>query len=309
MSAKPLSSHPPALPGIADCEPDETNTRKRRALQFGLICGLPSFLWQALFFIGPLMVLVAMSFWTVHNFRLTPDFSLNNWSHILQAGFFTNAYLYTFGLALAAALAASLLALPASYAIAMKTQPVMRRFLMLLLVVPFFTSYPVRVYSWQAVLSPQGVLNSLLQGAGLEPVLLLNTWMGSLIGMLTLTLPLVLLIQIFALQNVDRRLIEASHNLGCGRYKTILFVLLPSARTGLILAATLAFVMSFGDFISPSFLGGSRPPTLSILLTDQVKSGNHWPRAAVVAVIMVITLTTVVTLMLKLAYRKPRSAA
>jgi len=304
MIAKPLDSSTPAIPRIARDEPDRANTRKRKTLQFGLICGLPSFLWQMLFFIGPLLVLVAMSFWTVRNFRLTPDFSLANWSHILGSGFFTNAYLYTFGLALAAALAASLVALPAAYAIAMKTQPAIRRFMMLLLVVPFFTSYPVRVYSWQAVLSPQGMLNSMLKGLGLEPVLLLNTWMGSLVGMLTLTLPLVILIQTFALQNVDRRLIEASHNLGCGRYKTILLVLLPSARTGLILAATLAFVMSFGDFISPSFLGGSRPPTLSILLTDQVKSGNHWPRAAVVAVVMVATLTTVVTLMLKLAYRK-----
>src|SRR5690606_5161270 len=86
-------------------------------------------------------------------------------------------------------------------------------------------------------------------------------------------------------------------------------VLFPSARIGLILAGTFAFVLSFGDYISPALLGGSRPPTLSILLTDQVKSGNHGPRAAVVAVTMILTLLTVVLGMLALAYRKKAAAA
>jgi spermidine/putrescine transport system permease protein len=79
-------------------------------------------------------------------------------------------------------------------------------------------------------------------------------------------------------------------------------VLVPAARVGLILSAAFAFVLAFGDYISPLLLGGSKPPTLSVLLADQVKSGNHWPRAAVIAVVMVVTLTAVLGVMLGLAY-------
>ena len=66
-----------------------------------------------------------------------------------------------------------------------------------------------------------------------------------------------------------------------------------AARVGLILAATFAFILSFGDYVSPAYLGGGKPPTMSILIVDQTKSGNHWPRASVVAVTMVVTLIIV----------------
>lgn len=88
--------------------------------------------------------------------------------------------------------------------------------------------------------------------------------------------------------------------------RTIFTVIVPSARVGLILAAAFAFVLAFGDYIAPLYLGGSRPPTLSILIADQVKSGNHWPRASVVAVIMIVTLAVVMTSLMALAYRQRR---
>src|SRR5690554_7210 len=204
---------------------------------------------------------------------------------------------------------ASVLALPVSYALARKVSPRLQRLAILLLIVTFFTSYPVRTYAWQIVFSPSGILNSLLALIGVEPILILNTTSATVVGFLTLTMPLVILIQTFAIASVDQRLIEAAYNLGCSHGRTLFTVLFPSARIGLILAGTFAFVLSFGDYISPALLGGSRPPTLSILLTDQVKSGNHWPRAAVVAVTMILTLLTVVLGMLALAYRKKGAAA
>lgn len=271
---------------------------------FALTWAMPPLVWQAAFFLGPLIVLVAMSFWSIQNFRLTPDFVSANWVHIYSARFFSSAYIYTFNLAVIAAVTASLLALPVSYTLAFKIAPHYRRLLILLLIVPFFTSYPVRTYSWQIFFSPQGILNTLIAPLGLGPVQILNSARGTLVGYLTLTMPLVILIQTFALSNVDRRLIEAAYNLHCSRGRTIFTVILPSARTGLILAGTLAFVLSFGDYIAPMLLGGSRPPTLSILIADQVKSGNHWPRASVIAVTMMGTLLVTILIMLGLAYGK-----
>ncbi|SEO65949.1 ABC transporter permease [Aquisalimonas asiatica] len=278
-------------------------TLRFRQARFAIAWGLPPVAWQAAFFVGPLLLLVWISFWSVVNFRLTPDFVLDNWRHLLGSGSFINAYAYSFKMAVLTAVTVGAVAIPAAYTIAFKTSPRLRLTLLLLLIVPFFTSYPVRIYSWQSLLSPNGFINSMLDLVALGPYLFLNNWIGTLVGLVTLTMPLVVIIQTLAFSAVDRSYVEAAHNLGCGRIKTFFTVLLPLARTGLILSVTLAFVLAFGDFISPTFLGGSRPPTLSILLTDQVQSGNHWPRAAVVAVIMFVTLITVVLSMLAFAYR------
>jgi spermidine/putrescine transport system permease protein len=276
--------------------------RPASALSFQLAWGGPPLLWQLLFFVVPFGFLVAVTFWSVRNFRLAPDLTLANWERILSAGFFYSAYLYTFALAAATAVVASLIAFPAAYTIAFKVTPNVRRILIFLLVVPFFTSYPVRIYSWQIIFSPFGVINKLLGLVSIGPINLLNTPWITILGYLTLVLPLVILLQTFALGNVDRTLLEAAKNLGCGPPRTVLTVLIPAARIGLILAAAFTFVLAFGDYISPLLLGGSKPPTLSILLADQVKSGNHWPRAAVIAVVMVVTLMAVLLVMLGLAY-------
>ena len=282
--------------------------RWRQGLRFALFWGAPPLAWQLAFFVVPLGFLVAMTFWTVRNFRLTPDFVFANWTHIFKASFFSSAYVYTFQLALATAVLASIVAFPAAYAMAFRMSASTRRLLIFLLVVPFFTSYPVRIYSWQIFFSPPGIVNKLLATFGAGPVTILNTSTATIIGYMTLVLPLVVLLQTFSLANVDPRLIEAAHNLRCGRIRTIFTVLIPAARTGLLIAATFAFVLAFGDYIAPLLLGGSKPPTLSILIADQVKSGNHWPRASVIAVVMIGTLMAVMLAMLALAYAKPKRA-
>ncbi|MBS7588496.1 ABC transporter permease [Ancylobacter defluvii] len=279
-----------------------TSSARATRLRFAAFWGLPPLVWQLAFFVVPLGFLVAMTFWSVKSFRLTPDATLANWTFILNAGFFRNAYVYTFWLAGLTALLASLIAFPAAYTLAFRLQPATRRFLVFMLVVPFFTSYPVRIYSTQIFFSPQGIINAALHPLGLGPISVLNSPTGTVIGYLVLTLPLVVLLQTFALMNVPKTLIEAAHNLGCGRLRTILTVIVPSARIGLVVAATFAFVLAFGDYVAPLYLGGSKPPTLSILIADQVKSGNHWPRASVVAVIMILTLVAVMSTMLALAY-------
>ena len=290
------------MPAWAIAMKRETAARPGANLLFPLSLGGPPFVWQLLFFVVPFGFLIAVTFWSVRNFRLTPDFITANWVHIVSAGFFRAAYGYTFVLAAVTAAFASLIAFPAAYALAFKITPSTRRILIFLLVVPFFTSYPVRIYSWQVIFSPFGVINKMLSLFSIGPITMLNTPWVTVVGYLTLALPLVILLQTFSLGNVDRTLPEAAKNLGCGPLRTVLTVIVPSARAGLILAAAFAFVLAFGDYISPLPLGGSKPPTLSILLADQVKSGNHWPRAAVIAVMMVLTLMVVLGVMLAFAY-------
>jgi ABC-type spermidine/putrescine transport system permease subunit I len=162
----------------------------------------------------------------------------------------------------------------------------------------------VRTYSWQVFLSDQGLLNSALALLGIGPLPLLNTSFGSYVGYFTLCLPLVVLLQLFSLMYIDRTLIEAAHNLRAGRLRTVFGVVIPSARVGIVIAALFCFIMTFGDFVSPLYLGGGQQPTLSTLITDTTKSGQQWPRAAVIATTMIVTLLATAFLMVRHAYRR-----
>ena len=271
---------------------------------YGLTFSLPMLVWQLLFFLAPLLFLIALSFWTVRNFRMEPDFDTVNWVRMLGRGVFWDAYLRTFGLATAAAAITSALAFPCAYAIAFKLSETARRWAIFLMVIPFFTSYLVRVYSWQIFLSDNGIINALFARIGLGPYGMLNSNFGTMVGYLTLSFPLVVLLQLFSLIFVDRTLIEAAHNLRCGRLRTVFEVVVPSARVGLVIAALFCFILTFGDFVSPLYLGGGDPPTLSILITDTTKSGQQWPRAAVIALTMIATLLAVAFAAVSYAYRE-----
>ena len=199
---------------------------------------------------------------------------------------------------------ASCISFPAAYVLAFKTSKKIQQWAIFLLVVPFFTSYLVRIFSWYVVLAEAGPLNAILGFIGLGPYTMLNTIFGTTVGYMTLTLPLVLILQTLSLSNIDRRYIEAAHNLGCGRLRVIVTVILPLAKTGFIIAALFCFILSFGDFVSPYYLGGSKPPTLPILIIDTTKSGQQWPRAAVVAVMMMLTLFIIAFSAIWYAYRR-----
>jgi spermidine/putrescine transport system permease protein len=265
---------------------------------------LPLLVWQLLFFVVPLGFMFVMSFWLVKNYRMTPAFAFDNWVKMLSWNIFWNAYFYTFLLASVATVLASLLAFPASYGLALKVSDSVRRWAMFLLIIPFFTSYLVRVYAWQVVLAGNGIISAMLAWVGLGPLSLLNTAYGTIIGYLTLAFPLVVILQTISLASIDGRLIEAAHNLGCGRLRTVFAVIIPAAKVGLIVAALFCFILSFGDFVSPYYLGGSKPPTLSIMIIDSTKSGQQWPRAAVIAVVMILTLLTVAFASVTAAYRR-----
>ena len=276
----------------------------RRPISFyGLTFSLPLLVWQLLFFVFPLLFLVALSFWTVKNFTMRADFDTVNWTTMYGRKVFWQAYGTTFALAAAASILTSILAFPASYAIAFKLSDTARRWAIFLMVIPFFTSYLVRVYSWQIFLSDNGIVNVMLGWLGLGPYPMLNTAGATMIGYLTLCLPLVILLQLFSLVFIDRTLIEAAHNLRCGRLRTVFAVVIPSARVGLVIAALFCFILSFGDFVSPIYLGGGGATTLSILITDTTKSGQQWPRAAVIALTMIGTLMLVAFAAVKFAYK------
>ena len=281
--------------------------KKRRIDSYALAWRLPIIVWQLLFFVGPLLFLIAMSFFLVKNYRMVETFDLANWARMFSKDYFWSSYLYTFGMASLATVVATLIAFPASYALAFKVSDNVRRWAVFFLIVPFFTSYLVRTFSWYVILAESGIVNSILGNVGLGPFKMLNTPFGTMVGFMTLVLPLLVILQTLSLSQIDKNLIEAAHNLGCGRIRTIYAVIIPLAKIGLVVGALFCFILSFGDFVSPYYFGGSSPPTLSILIIDTTKSGQQWPRAAVVAICMMTTLFVMAFLAIRFAYRKPAS--
>ncbi len=265
---------------------------------------MPIVIWQLVFFVFPLIFLVVISFWLVKNYRMVPGLDTVNWTKMYSKGYFWDTYWRTLAYAMIATITTTILAFPCSFALAFKVSATLRRWALFFLIVPFFTSYLVRIYSWQIFLNDNGIFNRMFDYVGLGPFHLLNNFFGTLVGYLTLCLPLAVVLQLISLANVDRNLIEAAHNLGCGRLKTVFLVIVPLAKIGIILGAVFTFILSFGDFVSPYYLGGSKPPTLSILIIDTTKSGQQWPRAAVVAVTMIVTLLAIMFASVSAAYRK-----
>ncbi len=274
----------------------------RRFDPYALFWRLPLLIWQGAFFVIPLIFMAAMSFWLVKNYRMEPAFVFDNWERMLGRGAFWDAYWITLWRAALAGLIASAVAFPASLFLAFRLSEGGRRFALLCLIVPFFTSFLVRAYAWQVILAESGPVNAALGGLGLGPYTMLNSGFGTMVGYLTLVLPLVVIFQTWSLAAIDKSLIEAAGNLGASASRTLLSVILPAAKTGLVLGAVFAFIMTFGDFVSPFYLGGSKPPTLTILIIDTTKSGQQWPRAAVVAILMILTLFAVATAAVKAAY-------
>lgn len=274
-----------------------SNTSRRR---WPLL--LPPLLWQLTFFLLPLLFLFVISFWSVVNFRLEPDMTLKNWDFMLSRSSFWSAYGHTWALALGAAVVTTCCSFPAACSLAFTVSERTRKLALMFLVVPFFTSYLVRVYSWQAFLADNGIVNALLSVFGIETLPMLNSDFGSLVGYVTLALPLVTLVQTMGLAQIDRNLIEAAHNLRAGPVRTLFEVIIPLAKPSLVVGALFAFILAFGDFVAPTYLGGGAPPTLSNLIIDTTKSGQQWPRAAVVAIMMILTLVVTSLAAVRLAY-------
>ncbi len=274
------------------------------ARAFFALWALPMPLWLGLFFVAPLAMLVAISFWRVRNFRLQPDFVLDAWTRMLSQDFFWDSLIRTVALSGSAAAVLTLLAFPAAYCLAFVLSPKARMTAFGLLIVPFFTSYLVRIYSWQVFLAENGLFGSAMALLGFPGLSLLNTPFALMVGYATLALPIVIILQTISLLAIEKVQIEAAYNLRCGPARTFWSVIVPAAKPGLVLGALFAFILSFGDFVTPLYLGGGAWTTLPMLITDTVRSGQQWPRAAVVSLMMIATLLVTALAALAYAYRK-----
>nr|WP_315426641.1 ABC transporter permease subunit [uncultured Albidiferax sp.] len=162
--------------------------------------------------------------------------------------------------------------------------------LLMLVMLPFWTSFLLRVYAWKGILADQGVLNNLLMWAGIthEPIQMLYTDVSMLIGMTYVYCPFMILPLYANLVKMDFRLLEAAHDLGASPWHAFWLITVPLSKAGIIAGSMLVFIPSVGEFVIPSLLGGAENLMIGRVVWDEMFSSNNWPRASALAIVMIL---------------------
>ena len=253
---------------------------------------LPGMGWLLFFFAGPLIIIVIISFATRGPYgKIIYDFTAVNYSNAFDR-LYVPAFWRTLWIAAATTLLSIVVSYPVAYYIALRASDRWKRVLLMLTVVPFWTSFLIRTYAWVLLLRTEGVINTLLVKTGLvgEPLKLLYSDFAVLVGQVYGELPFMILPLYVALERLDKRLLEASQDLGANRAATFVRVTLPLSRSGLVAGSVLVFIPSLGAFITPDLLGGAKSVMLGNLIQNQFSQLNQPFGSAISLILMVAVL-------------------
>jgi spermidine/putrescine transport system permease protein len=264
---------------------------------------IPMYLFTVVFILGPLVYLLRLSFmWRSGVWDVEPVFTLWNYRLILQP-----VYLETFKqsvkLALVSTLAVMLAGYPFGYFMA-RLSPRWRGRVMLLLIIPFWTSALMRLYGWIIVFRSNGVLDHLLMRLGIrhEPLRLLYSYPAVVTGMIYALLPFMIYSVYASAEKMDRSLVEAARVLGAGRFRAFLTVTLPLTMPGLFSGVILTFIPSMGLYFIADILGGNKVVLVGNLIREQVMNVHNLPFAAALSVTL-MALTSLLLYLYRLAAR------
>lgn len=260
----------------------------------------PAGLWYAALLLLPLAVVLIFSFGersAVGGYA--PGFTLEQYAN-LPARF--AAFRNTLALAPFGTLASLLIAYPLAYFLAVKVSPRWKTMLLVLVIVPFWTSILIRSYAWIFLLGGRGI-PALLDWFGIEGVRLINTPFAVLVGIVYGYLPLMVFPIYVALEKLDKRLLEASADLGTPPWRSFLQITLPLSMPGVLTGTMLVFILLMGEFLIPAILGGGKVFFVGNALVDLFLQSRNWAFGSAVAVALVVIMLIVVALYGRLAKR------
>ena len=217
------------------------------------------------------------------------DFESYVW--LAQDSLYINAFLSSLQIAVVSTFLALLVAFPMAYGMA-RAPDRLRPLLVMGVILPFWTSFLIRVYAWIGILRSEGLLNQFLIWTGLisEPLQIMNTTTAVYIGIVYSYLPFMVLPIYATLEKMDESLIEAAIDLGCSRVSAFWMVTLPLAMPGIVAGCFLVFIPAMGEFVIPDLLGGSRTLMMGKTLWTEFFSNRDWPVASAVAIVLLLTL-------------------
>ncbi|MCV2867999.1 ABC transporter permease subunit [Defluviimonas sp. WL0002] len=276
---------------------------------------LTPYAWLLLFFLIPFAIVlkIALSDYAISIPPYTPTLDISagwegfkefvseldaeNFAFLATDALYYTAYLSSLKIALISTVLTLVVAYPIAYGMAQASQE-WRPTLMMLVILPFWTSFLIRVYSWIGILSNEGFLNQFLLWTGIinEPLAIMNTQNAVYIGIVYSYLPFMILPIYAALEKLDESLIEAAEDLGCSKISAFWLVTFPLSIPGVIAGCFLVFIPALGEFVIPSLLGGSDTLMIGKVLYEEFFSNRDWPVASAVAVVLLLILIVPIVL-------------
>jgi len=270
-----------------------------------LVIGVP-YLWLLVFFLIPFLIVLKISFaefsplgrppfdpilsWAAEG-AIQLKLQLASYTYLLHEPLYVSAWLYSIKVAAISTVLCLLIGYPMAYAIA-RSSPSSRNIFLMLVILPFWTSFLLRVYAWIGLLKTDGVINNVLQALHIinEPLGMMNTSFAVYIGIVYSYLPFMILPLYSNLEKHDLTLLEAAQDLGSGPIRSFLRITLPLSFSGIVAGSLLVFIPAVGEYVIPSLLGSSDQLMIARLLADEFFLNRDWPRASAVAIVMLLLL-------------------
>jgi putrescine transport system permease protein len=300
----------------------------RRGIGRALVTAVP-YLWLLVFFLAPFLIVLKISlsemaiamppYRPVFTFEDLSGFldklrqlTLANYRWLAQDALYWRAYLSSLSIAGLSTLITLLVGYPLAYGMA-RAPRALRPTLLMLVILPFWTSFLIRVYAWIGILKPEGLLTVALQGFGLlgegEQVRILNTTAAVHIGIVYSYLPFMVLPLYANLERQDESLLEAARDLGCTRTGAFWKITLPLSLPGIVAGSFLVFIPAVGEFVIPDLLGGSQTLMIGRTLWNEFFLNRDWPVSSAVAVVLLAILVLPIMLFQRLVQRAQEKAA
>ena len=268
----------------------------------GLVVTLP-YLWLLIFFAIPFLIVLKISFADQliaqppysALYEITKDgylsfkLNLNNYGYLFNDALYWKAYLNSMKIAFFSALIALFIGYPMAYGMA-RSDRTWRKVLLMLVILPFWTSFLLRVYAWIGLLNNSGIINNILMGLGVidHPIVMMKTDFAVYVGIVYSYLPFMVLPLYTTLEKMDLTLLEAAADLGCKPFKAFLTITLPLSRPGILAGFMLVFIPALGEFVIPDLLGGTDTLMIGHVLWDEFFANRAWPVASAVAIAMLL---------------------
>lgn len=266
-----------------------------------LVIGIP-YLWFVILALIPLLIILKISLSEMETTEVSNMFTAGggwltiklNFSNYLFLGtdpLYFDTFVSSIKYALATTVICLVIAYPFAYFMA-RSPAHLQPMLLMLIMLPFWTSFLIRIYAWKTLLVSDGVFNNILISLGLidMPLQIMNTSTSLMIGMVYSYLPFMILPLYANLSKLDMRYLEAAADLGASPFKTFWLITVPLSKAGIIAGSMLVFIPALGEYVIPELLGGSDTLMIGRVLWDEFFSNNDWAMASAVAVVMILLI-------------------
>jgi spermidine/putrescine transport system permease protein len=273
--------------------------KTRRLLAATAFLGPPS-LWIVALFVLPMATMVLLSFWRVVDYHIVADWTLANYERLARP-LYIGIFWRTIKIALIVTFLSLIIGYPVAYFLARKTKR-FQLILLVLVILPLWTSYLVRTFAWMLILGTNGAVNQALQALGLTdaPVSwLLYSDFAVILALVHIYVPFMVLPLYAVLEKLDPRLLEAARDLGGGRWRTFLHVTVPLSLPGVATGCLFVFIPSMGAFVTPELLGGARSIMIGSIVAQQFGVTFDYPLGSAMSLAILAIILVFATLFLR----------